>query len=88
MDGTGKLTVRTARDGDQVLVETGDNSLGIPEAAAAHILEPSYTTKQGHRPGLDSCWRIVVQRQHGDLPFTSSPIDTRFQVLLPLTQSG
>ena len=91
MDGRGKLTVRTARDGDRVLVEIGDNGPGIPEAAAAHVLEPFFTTKpvgRGTGLGLDICWRIVVQRHHGDLRFTSAPGDTRFQVLLPLTQSG
>jgi signal transduction histidine kinase len=91
MDGTGRLTVRTAREGDQVLVEIGDNGPGVPEAAAAHILEPFYTTKpvgKGTGLGLDICWRIVVQRHHGELRFTSAPGATRFQVLLPLTQEG
>jgi signal transduction histidine kinase len=91
MDGTGRLTVRTAREGDHVLVEIGDNGAGIPEAAAAHVLEPFYTTKpvgKGTGLGLDISWRIVVQRHHGDLRFTSAPGDTRFQVLLPLTQNG
>jgi signal transduction histidine kinase len=91
MDGTGRLTVRTARDGDHLLVEIGDNGVGIPEAAAAHILEPFYTTKpvgKGTGLGLDICWRIVVQRHRGDLRFTSAPGDTRFQVLLPLIQDG
>jgi signal transduction histidine kinase len=91
MDGRGKLTVRTARDGDRVLVEIGDNGPGIPDAAAPHILEPFYTTKpvgKGTGLGLDISWRIVVQRHHGDLRFTSTPGDTRFQVLLPLTRTG
>jgi signal transduction histidine kinase len=91
MDGTGRLTVRTAREGDHVLVEIGDNGAGIPEAAAAHVLEPFYTTKpvgKGTGLGLDISWRIVVQRHHGDLRYTSAPGDTRFQVLLPLTQNG
>jgi signal transduction histidine kinase len=91
MDGTGQLTVYTARDGDRVLVEIGDNGPGIPEAAAAHLFEPSYTTKpvgRGTGLGLDSCWRIVVQRHHRDLRFTSIPGDTRFQVLLSLVQAG
>jgi signal transduction histidine kinase len=91
MDGRGRLTVRTARDGDRVLVEIGDNGPGVPEVAAAHLFEPFYTTKpvgQGTGLGLDICWRIVVQRHHGDLRFSSSPGDTRFQVLLPLTQDG
>ena len=91
MDGRGRLTVRTARDGDRVLVEIGDNGPGVPEAAAAHLFEPFYTTKpvgRGTGLGLDICWRIVVQRHHGDLRFSSAPGDTRFQVLLPLTQDG
>jgi hypothetical protein len=30
MDGRGRLSMRTARDGDRVLVEIGDNGPGIP----------------------------------------------------------
>jgi signal transduction histidine kinase len=91
MDGRGRLTVRTARDADRVLVEIGDNGPGVPEAAAAHLFEPFFTTKpvgRGTGLGLDICWRIVVQRHHGDLRFSSTPGDTRFQVLLPLTQDS
>ena len=86
MDGRGTLTVRTRPEGDRVLVEIGDTGPGIPEAVAAHIFEPFYTTKpvgKGTGLGLDVCWRIVVQRHGGDLTFTSTPGDTRFQVLLP-----
>ena len=86
MDGRGTLTVRTRLDGDRVLVEIGDTGPGIPEAVAAHIFEPFYTTKpvgKGTGLGLDICWRIVVGRHGGDLTFTSTPGDTRFQVLLP-----
>jgi signal transduction histidine kinase len=86
MDGRGTLAVRTRLDGDRVLVEIGDSGPGIPEAVAAHIFEPFYTTKpvgKGTGLGLDVCWRIVVQRHGGDLKFTSTPGDTRFQVLLP-----
>jgi signal transduction histidine kinase len=85
MDGRGTLTVRTRLDGDRVLVEIGDTGPGIPEAVAAHIFEPFYTTKpvgKGTGLGLDVCWRIVVQRHGGDLTFTSTPGDTRFQALL------
>jgi len=73
------------------LVEIGDNGPGIPEAAAAHIPEPFYTTKPfGKAPawGSTSAGTAVIQRHHGDLRFTSAPGDTRFQVLLPLTQNG
>jgi signal transduction histidine kinase len=38
MDGRGKLTARTARDGDRVLVEIADNGPGIPEPVAGHVV--------------------------------------------------
>ncbi|HEV3013777.1 MAG TPA: ATP-binding protein, partial [Actinomycetota bacterium] len=63
----------------------------VPARVLPHIFEPFYTTKpvgKGTGLGLDICWRIVAQRHHGDLRFSSAPGDTRFQVLLPLTQDG
>ena len=86
MEGHGTLTVRTRGDGDHVLVEIGDTGPGIPEEVRGRIFEPFFTTKpvgEGTGLGLDICWRIVVQRHHGDLRVTSTPGDTRFQVLLP-----
>ncbi len=86
MNGRGTLTVRTRRDGDCVLVEIGDTGPGIPDSIHGRIFEPFYTTKpvgKGTGLGLDICWRIVVQRHGGDLRVTSTPGDTRFQVLLP-----
>jgi hypothetical protein len=38
MDGRRKLTARTARDGDRVLVEIADNGPGIPEPVAGHVV--------------------------------------------------
>jgi signal transduction histidine kinase len=89
--GRCRLTVRTTRDGGRALVEIGDNGVGIPEAAAAHILKPFYTTKpvgKGTGLGLDISWRIVVQRHHGDLRFTSAPGDTRFRSCCPSSRTG
>jgi signal transduction histidine kinase len=89
MDGTGTLTVRTARDGDRVLVEVCDTGPGVPEGLRRRVFEPFFTTKpvgQGTGLGLDISYRIVVNRHRGDLTLTSSPGDTRFQVRLPLTE--
>jgi len=86
MDRRGTLTVRARRDGDRVLVEIGDTGPGIPETIRGRIFEPFYTTKpvgKGTGLGLDICWRIVVQRHSGELRVTSTPGDSRFQVLLP-----
>ncbi|MCW2538462.1 MAG: putative two-component sensor histidine kinase [Frankiales bacterium] len=87
MGDTGTLTVRTARDREQLLVEIGDTGAGVPEAIRARIFEPFFTTKpfgEGTGLGLDISWRIIVNKHHGDLRVESAPGNTRFQVRLPL----
>jgi signal transduction histidine kinase len=87
MAGSGTLTVRTALDRDQLLVEFGDTGPGVPPEIQDRIFEPFFTTKpvgQGTGLGLDISYRIVVQRHHGDLRVESVPGNTRFRVWLPL----
>ncbi len=89
MAGSGTLTLRTARDGDCALVEVRDTGPGIPPDLRSRVFEPFFTTKpvgQGTGLGLDVSWRVVVKRHGGDLRVTSEPGDTRFQVVLPLTE--
>jgi len=91
MGGTGTLTVRTALDGDRVLVEIGDTGPGVPADIRDRIFEPFFTTKEvgeGTGLGLDISWRIVVNKHHGDLRVGSQPGDTRFQVRLPLSYAA
>jgi signal transduction histidine kinase len=86
--GGGTLTVRTARDGDRVLVEFRDTGPGVPPDIRGRIFDPFFTTNpvgEGTGLGLDISWRIVVNKHHGSLQVESVPGDTRFQVLLPLT---
>jgi signal transduction histidine kinase len=86
MSGSGTLTIRTARDGDFLLVEVGDTGPGVPTDIKERIFEPFFTTKafgEGTGLGLDISWRIVVNKHHGDLRVESVPGDTRFQVRLP-----
>lgn len=86
--GDGTLTVRTAREGDRLLVEFRDTGPGIPADIRSRIFDPFFTTKpvgEGTGLGLDISWRIVVNKHHGSLQVESVPGDTRFQVLLPLT---
>ena len=88
MAGSGTLTVRTGMDRGQVLVEFGDTGPGVPPEIRNRIFEPFFTTKpvgEGTGLGLDISWRIVVKKHHGDLSLESSPGDTRFRVLLPVT---
>jgi signal transduction histidine kinase len=91
MGGEGTLTVRTARVDDCVRVEIGDTGPGISAEHRQRIFEPFFTTKgvgEGTGLGLDISWRIVVDRHHGDLRVESEPGDTRFQVLLPVTEQA
>jgi signal transduction histidine kinase len=88
MGESGVLTVRTGMDRDQVFVEFGDTGPGVPPEIRDRIFEPFFTTKpvgEGTGLGLDISWRIAVKKHHGDLSLTSSPGDTRFRVLLPVT---
>ncbi|HEU4426424.1 MAG TPA: ATP-binding protein [Pilimelia sp.] len=89
MAGSGTLTVRTALDGERVLVEVCDTGPGVPKELRRRVFEPFFTTKpvgEGTGLGLDISRRIVVNRHGGDLTFTSRPGDTRFQVRLPLSE--
>jgi signal transduction histidine kinase len=89
MAGVGTLTVRTTRDGDQLLVEVADTGPGVPEQLHKRVFEPFFTTKavgEGTGLGLDISYRIVVNGHGGDLRLVSQPGDTRFQVRLPLTE--
>ena len=85
--GSGHVRVRTARESIYALVEIGDDGPGIPADILPRIFEPFFTTKnigEGKGLGLDSAYRIVVARHHGDIHVLSEPGDTRFQVRLPL----
>jgi signal transduction histidine kinase len=84
---SGTLTIRTARDDGNILVEIGDTGPGIPKEIKDRIFEPFFSTKpvgEGTGLGLDIAWRIVVKKHHGDLRVQSVPGDTRFQVRLPI----
>lgn len=90
MDGHGTLTLRTAADGDRLLVEIGDDGPGIPPEIQPRVFDAFFTTKEvgkGTGIGLEISSRVVTVRHHGDLTFESRPGETRFQVRLPLTRA-
>ena len=88
MDGHGTLTIRTARENEQMIrVEICDDGPGIPEDIIDRIFTPFFTTKpfgEGTGLGLDLAWRIVVEKHGGNMSVQSKPGDTRFIVVLPL----
>ena len=83
---TGRIDVRTRRDGEFFLVEIADNGSGIPPEARPHIFSlPFFTTKGGSGTGLGLVisHRIVVERHHGKIDFSTGPDGTQFNVRLP-----
>ena len=84
--GTGRIDIRTRRDGEFFLVEIADNGSGIPPEARPHIFTvPFFTTKGGSGTGLGLVisHRIVVERHNGKIDFSTGPDGTQFNVRLP-----
>ncbi|MGA4990166.1 ATP-binding protein [Nonomuraea bangladeshensis] len=89
MGEVGTLTVRTAHDEDEAIVEIGDTGHGVPEAILDRIFEPFFTTKsvgEGTGLGLDISYRIVAGRHGGEIKVRSVPGETWFEVRLPLRE--
>jgi len=62
----GVLTVRTVREGNQVLIHIQDTGMGIPEEIRDKIFDAFFTTKQkvkGVGLGLSVCYGII--KDHG-----------------------
>jgi signal transduction histidine kinase len=89
--GTGRIDIRTRRDGEFFLVEIADNGSGIPPEARPLIFTvPFFTTKGGSGTGLGLVisHRIVVERHYGKIDFSTNPDGTRFCVRLPFETPG
>ncbi|GGT31633.1 ATP-binding protein [Nonomuraea spiralis] len=89
MGDEGTLTVRTAHDEDEAIIEIGDTGPGVPDAIKDRIFEPFFTTKsvgEGTGLGLDISYRIVAGRHGGEIKVRSVPGETWFEVRLPLRE--
>lgn len=87
-DGTGRLTLRTAREGKLVRASIRNNGPAIAENDLPYIFERFYKADKAHTPGggtglgLSICQRIM--HQHGSaISVTSVPGDTAFEFTLP-----
>jgi signal transduction histidine kinase len=86
VDGSGVITIRTSRLGDELVVEVADDGPGIPPELAGRVFDPFFTTKDvgaGTGLGLDIVRRIVGNHR-GSVQVHSQPGETRFTVRLPL----
>ncbi len=87
-DRKGRIVVRTARDGDEVIVTVRDTGTGIPAAIRDRIFEPFFTTKaigKGTGQGLAIARSVVVEKHGGELTFESEVgRGTTFFLRLPI----
>jgi signal transduction histidine kinase len=87
-DAPGRLTVRSAVDGDSVVISFADTGGGIPPEIQQRIFDPFFTTKEvgrGTGQGLAIARAIVVERHGGELSFESiADHGTTFVIRLPI----
>ena len=80
--------LRTAIDGDFVLISISDNGGGLPEHVRPRVFDPIFTTKQvgrGTRQGLSIAHNVVVKGLGGGIHFeTELGRGTTFHVRLPM----
>jgi PAS domain S-box-containing protein len=87
-----ELWIRTARIGEEALIEIRDSGPGIPESVRDHIFEPFFTTKdvgQGTGLGLSVSYYIVTTMHNGAIEVKSREGEgAAFTVLLPLQRTS
>jgi signal transduction histidine kinase len=84
----GTITIRTALDGDDVLITIADTGSGIPDAIRDRVFDPFFTTKdvgRGTGQGLALARTAIVDRHGGSIHFEGRPGGgTTFFVRLPI----
>jgi len=85
----GRLTLRSRREGDEIVVEFQDDGPGMPPDVVGRIFDPFFTTKevgQGTGLGLSICYGII-QEHHGSISARNAPEGGAiFRVELPVIE--
>ena len=87
-----RITLRTFRTEDKVIISIADNGTGIPEDIAQRVYDQFFTTKgvgQGTGQGLALCREFIVKRNGGKIYFESEQgIGTTFIIELPIVRNS
>jgi len=87
-EATGVITLKTYREGNDVVLSVADTGSGIPESIRDRIFEPFFTTKEvgrGTGQGLTMVRNCVVKAHRGTVHFqTATGLGTTFFVRLPI----
>ncbi len=90
-DSRGRITIRTSREDDNVLIAIGDTGGGIPPEILSRIFDPFFTTKEvgkGTGQGLAIARTIVHENHRGDITVdTAVGEGTTFSIRLPIAPS-
>lgn len=88
----GKITVRSAVDGNDIVVSISDTGIGIEPGVQDRVFEPFFTTKdvgKGTGQGLAIARSVVVEKHGGSIYFESERnVGTTFFVRLPVEKQG
>ncbi|MGR3176936.1 MAG: response regulator [Candidatus Anammoxibacter sp.] len=88
IDGKGVISVRTRRDGDNIVIEIEDSGSGMTDDVKAKVFDPFFTTKpvgQGTGMGLSIC-HDIIQQHKGDLSVKSTiGKGTTFIITIPIS---
>jgi PAS domain S-box-containing protein len=90
-DGKRRITIRSQRDRDQVVLSVADTGPGVPPDLRAKVFEPFFTTKSskgGTGVGLSLCLNIVAS--HGGQVLIEDTIGggATFIIQLPVASAG
>lgn len=86
-NGARKITIRTRRIDENLVMDVADSGPGIAPEHLPHIFNPFYTTKpRGSGTGLGLSIADGIVREHGGSLRVESDLDrgARFEVVLPL----
>lgn len=87
--GGGRLTVRSARDGDTIRVQFMDNGPGIPPEIMNRIFEPFFTTKEpGKGTGLGLSIAYGIVQTHGGHIWAESVVGEGATFIIELPVRG
>ncbi len=84
--GTGVITVRAGREGEQLYLEIADTGPGIPQDLRQRVFQNGFTTKgEGHGAGLHFCANALGS-MGGRIAVMDSTSGATVRITLPLAQ--
>ena len=91
LDKDGKISIRTRKKEDWVIINVQDNGCGIEEEHVLKIFDPFFTTKpvgSGTGLGLSLSYNIITKHSGTITVDSEAGKGTNFEIKLPIKQTG